>query len=114
MKRKRIWVVASIFIVLGLLMASFGCAPAAAPTGGLPTGEPGALPTKVEPAPEGPWDSRGYYPLSMEGKTVDIIQLLAAHPVEMNIKQGELDENEKYGFTLNWFDSNVNTDVGCQ
>jgi ribose transport system substrate-binding protein len=50
----------------------------------------------------------------MEGKTVDIIQLLAAHPVEMNIKQGEIDENKKHGLTLNWFDSNVDTTLSNQ
>jgi len=109
MKRKGIWVVVSVLAVLGLLLGSFGCAPAP-PEEVAPPVEP-AL--RLEPAPKAPWDIKGYWPVSMEGKRIDIIYLMEAHPVSMNWKQGMLDENEEhgYGFVFGHFDTNFSAEV---
>jgi ABC-type sugar transport system substrate-binding protein len=112
MKNKGIWIVISLLALVGLLIAGIGCGTSTQNQTGGQTSE--GVPPKVAPSPEGPWDSRGYYPVSLEGKKVEIIQLLAAHPVEMNIKQGEIDENQKYGMSLKWYDSNVDTTLSNQ
>ncbi len=116
MKTKWIWIGISVLVLVGLLVGSLGCAPAA------PTGTPGAAPTvtvtatppappRVDPAPKGSWDNMGYYPVSMEGKKIDIMYLMLAHPVSMNWKKGMEDENEKYGFELSHFDTNFSSEL---
>jgi ABC-type sugar transport system substrate-binding protein len=44
-------------------------------------------------------------------KKIDVIYLMLAHPVSMNWKKGMEDENLKYGFTLNHYDTNFNAQV---
>jgi ABC-type sugar transport system substrate-binding protein len=63
------------------------------------------------PAPKAPWDVAGYYPISLEGKEIDIVWLMLAHPVSMNCKAGMELEAAKYGIKLNHFDSNFSTEV---
>jgi len=57
------------------------------------------------------WDFKNYYPVSLEGKRIDIIYLYLPHPVSMNWRQGMIDQNEQWGMELNDFDSNFNSEV---
>ena len=110
MKAKSMWIAISVLSILGLLICSFGCAPTAQPEEVIPPGYY-QLPEKISPDLKGAWDSRGYWPQPVAGKNVDIIQLLAAHPVELNFKQGWLDENEVWNLNLNFYDANVDMAV---
>jgi len=125
MKRKGIWVVVVALCAALLVTACAAPAPAPTPTPApeptpsptpTPTPEPGEpcpLPPRVTPASEGPWDNKGYWPVSMEGKRIDVIYLMEPHPVSMNWKQGMLDENQDggYGFVFGHFDTNFSAEV---
>jgi len=123
MKRKGMWVVVVALCAALLVTACAAPAPTPAPTPE-PTpaleptpapspGEPCPLPPRVDPAPKALWDTKGYWPISMEGKRIDVIYLMEPHPVSMNWKQGMLDRNEDggYGFEFGHFDTNFSAEV---
>jgi len=91
-----------VTVVVVASMVAFGCA---APTEGPPTeGPPTEVIPRAVPAPQGPWDNAGYFPISMEGKRIDMLHVLESHPVHMNIKQGAIDQNANIGFKISHYD----------
>jgi len=125
MKRKGIWVVVVALCAALLVTACAAPAPAPTPT---PTPEPTPAPTPTPtpeptPAPEPdatcraqgktdvPWDSRAYFPISMQGKKIDMTYVLQAHPIWLNWAAGALDANQQYGFDISYFDAYLSAET---
>jgi ABC-type sugar transport system substrate-binding protein len=108
MKNKKVWLLVSVLVVLGLIVGSVACAPAAS-TVTVTTTVPGATTTvpRAQGRTDVPWDSRAYFPISMQGKKLDMTYVLQAHPIWLNWAVGAKEANQAYGFDISYFDANL-------
>jgi len=119
MKRLIIPLLAGAMVII-LIVA--GCAqPAQAPTPTpTPTPSPSPAPAPT-PEPEGecraqgmtdvPWDSRAYFPISMQGKKIDMTYVLQAHPIWLNWTVGAEEANKQHGFDISYFDAYLSAET---
>jgi len=112
MKNKKAWLLVSVLVVVGLIVGSFSCAPAAS-TVTVTTTVPGATTTvpRAQGKTDVPWDSRAYFPVSMQGKKIDMTYVLQAHPIWLNWTVGAEEANQTYGFALSYFDAYLSAET---
>ena len=107
MKTKWMGIGISVLLLFGLLMGSFGCAPAP-PEEVAPPVEPTL---RAQGRTDVPWDSRAYFPISMKGKKIDMTYVLQAHPIWLNWTVGAEEANKAYGFDFNYFDAYLSAET---
>jgi ribose transport system substrate-binding protein len=107
--RKWMWISLTMVMLLGLLVGLIGCSSSE-------TNSPGATATpmpRAVPNPQGAWDTQGYFPISMQGKRIDMTYVLEAHPVSLGWKAGMTDVNNEFNFGINisHFDSALSAET---